>query len=71
MICQWASIPLTSEAAYGVRVIYPKGIAANNKIPELLDNAKNGIPDRARQLFWRLYEYLLELNTQIKRSTGK
>jgi transposase len=52
-------------------VIYPKGIAANNKIPELLDNAKNGIPDRARQLFWRLYEYLLELNTQIKSVDGQ
>ena len=47
-------------------IVYPKGIAASNKIPELLGNAHNGIPSRARELFWRLYEYFLELNTQIK-----
>ena len=47
-------------------VVYPKGIAASSRIPELLGNARNGIPSRARELFGRLYEYLLELNTQIK-----
>ena len=47
-------------------IVYPKGIAANHRIPELLDSENNGILGRARLLFRRLYEYVLELSAQIK-----
>jgi transposase len=47
-------------------IVYPKGMLASNKIAELSADENNGIPERARQLFRRMYEYYLDVDCQVK-----
>lgn len=48
-------------------LVLPKGFKAlTTKLPDILQNAENGLPGMSRELFARLFEHFRELDRQVK-----
>lgn len=48
-------------------LVMPKGICAlQDKLPEVLEDAENGLPGTSRDLFARLFDHFRELDRQVK-----
>jgi transposase len=47
-------------------IVMPKGISSlKRQMPEILENAENGLPNASRELFARLYAHFKELDRQV------
>jgi transposase len=50
-----------------VGIVIPKRICAlREKLPEILEDAENGLPGTSRELFARLFDHFRELDRQVK-----
>lgn len=48
-------------------IVIPKGIGyIERKVPEILEDAENGLPGSSRELFSRLFKHLRHLDEQVK-----
>jgi transposase len=48
-------------------IVIPKGIRfVQSQLPDILEDAENGLPGVSRELFARLFQHLRELNVQVK-----
>jgi transposase len=52
---------------YELGIVIPKGVRQlEQRLPEVLEAAENGLPDRSRELFARLFEHFRELGEQVR-----
>lgn len=52
---------------YELGIVIPKGIRhIETQLPQILEDAKNGLPEVSRSLFARLFEHFRELGLQVK-----
>jgi transposase len=52
---------------YELGIVIPKGIRYIDKqLPEILEDAENGLPEISRSLFARLFEHFQQLGNQVK-----
>ena len=52
---------------YELGIVIPKGISYIEKqLPQILEDAENGLPDISRSLFARLFEHFRQLGQQVK-----
>ena len=52
---------------YELGIVIPKGIAyIEMQLPQILEDAENGLPDISRSLFARLFEHFRQLGRQVK-----
>jgi transposase len=53
-------------------LVMPKGIQSLvKKVPEILEDAENGLPGTSRELFSRLFSHFRELDRQVKELEGQ
>ena len=52
---------------YELGIVIPKGIRhLEQRLPQILEDAENGLPGTSRELFARLFEHFRELGTHVK-----
>jgi transposase len=52
---------------YELGIVIPKGIGhLEQRLPEILEDAQNGLPDTSRELFARLLEHFRELDAHVR-----
>jgi transposase len=52
---------------YELGIVIPKGVRhLEQRLPEILEDADNGLPDASRELFARLFEHFRELSAHVQ-----
>jgi len=52
---------------YELGIVIPKGVRhLERRLPEILEDAENGLPDASRELFARLFEHFRELGAHVQ-----